>query len=110
MINFRFHLASLIAIFLALALGVVVGAGVVDRGVVDALNDRLNKVESKAERAQDENTTLRSDNDTLAKAIDAAQCHTVADQLLGEDVGIVAVRGVDDARVKAAATAAECAG
>jgi hypothetical protein len=37
MINFRFHVVSLIAIFLALALGVVIGAGVIDRGVVDAL-------------------------------------------------------------------------
>ena len=36
MINFRFHVVSLIAIFLALALGVVIGAGVIDRGVVDA--------------------------------------------------------------------------
>ena len=41
MINFRFHVVSLIAIFLALALGVVIGAGVIDRGVVDALNNRL---------------------------------------------------------------------
>ena len=31
MINFRFHLVSLIAVFLALALGVVMGATVIDR-------------------------------------------------------------------------------
>jgi hypothetical protein len=110
MINFRFHLASLIAIFLALALGVVVGAGVIDRGVVDTLNNRLDSVESKAERIQDDNTTLRDDNGTLTAAMEAAQCHIVADQLLGEDVGIVAVRGVDDAAVKRAAAAAECGG
>ena len=41
MINFRFHVVSLIAIFLALALGVVIGAGVIDRGVVDTLDNRL---------------------------------------------------------------------
>ena len=110
MINFRFHLASLVAIFLALALGVVVGAGVIDRGVVDTLNDRLDSVESKASRIQDDNTALRDDNGKLTSAIEAAQCHTVADQLIGEDVGIVAVRGVDEAAVKRAATAAECGG
>ena len=43
MINFRFHVVSLIAIFLALALGVVIGAGVIDRGVVDTLNSRLDQ-------------------------------------------------------------------
>ena len=47
MINFRFHVVSLIAIFLALALGVVIGAGVIDRGVVDTLNNRLDSVESQ---------------------------------------------------------------
>src|SRR5262245_58936827 len=110
MINFRFHLASLIAIFLALALGVVVGAGVIDRGVVDTLNDRLDSVESKAERIQDDNATLRDDNSKLTAAAEAAQCHIVADQLLGEDVGIVAVRGVDDAAGDRAAAAAGCGG
>ena len=52
MINFRFHVVSLIAIFLALALGVVIGAGVIDRGVVDTLNSRLDRVEAKSDRIQ----------------------------------------------------------
>ncbi|MFN8028596.1 MAG: copper transporter, partial [Acidimicrobiia bacterium] len=55
MINFRFHVVSLIAIFLALALGVVIGAGVIDRGVVNTLNDRLDSVEAKSDRIKTEN-------------------------------------------------------
>ena len=99
MINFRFHLASLIAIFLALALGVVVGAGVIDRGVVDTLNDRLDSVESKSRSASRARTTCcASENGELTDAIEAMQCPTVADHAVGEDVGIVAVRGVDDDR------------
>ena len=31
MINFRFHVVSIVAVFLALALGVVMGSTVVDR-------------------------------------------------------------------------------
>ena len=58
MINFRFHVVSLIAIFLALALGVVIGAGVIDRGVVDTLNNRLDRVEAKSDRIQSENNKL----------------------------------------------------
>ena len=75
MINFRFHLVSLIAIFLALALGVVIGAGVIDRGVVDTLNNRLDNVESKASRIQDDNAALRDDNSKLTAALEASQCH-----------------------------------
>ncbi|HEY7106909.1 MAG TPA: copper transporter [Acidimicrobiia bacterium] len=110
MINFRFHLASLIAIFLALALGVVVGAGVIDRGVVDTLNSRLDNVESRANRIQDDNNQLRDDNGKLTSAIEAQQCYVMRDQLLGEDVGIVAVRGVDESTVKKAVAAVECGG
>jgi hypothetical protein len=110
MINFRFHLASLIAIFLALALGVVVGAGVIDRGVVDTLNNRLDSVERKSERIQGENSDLRDANKQYSDAITALECHALSDTLVGEDVGLVAVRGVDDDRVKKTVAAAQCAG
>jgi len=110
MINFRFHLASLIAIFLALALGVVVGAGVIDRGVVDTLNGRLDSVESKADRIQGENDVLRGEVGELTDAIAAMQCPAVTNTMLAEDVGIIAVRGIDDTPVKNTIAAATCGG
>ena len=58
MINFRFHVVSVIAIFLALALGVVIGAGVIDRGIVDALDTQLNRVEAKSERINERQRPL----------------------------------------------------
>ena len=57
MINFRFHVVSLIAIFLALALGVVIGAGVIDRGVVDALDNRLDTRRVRSPSASRARTT-----------------------------------------------------
>src|SRR5262249_3690264 len=110
MINFRFHLASLIAIFLALALGVVVGAGVIDRSVVDTLNNRLDKVEQRSDRIEGENGQLRSANADLANYIAAEQCYAVDGRLLAEDVAIVAVHGVDEDTVKRTASAVKCAG
>jgi hypothetical protein len=110
MINFRFHLASLVAIFLALALGVVVGAGVIDRGVVDTLNNRLDSVERKSERIQGENGVLRGENTELTDSIDKLECHAVSDRLLGEDVAILAVRGVDGEAVQQTAATAACGG
>jgi hypothetical protein len=107
MINFRFHVVSLIAIFLALALGVVIGAGVIDRGVVDALNTRLDRVESKSDRIQSENSELSGRNDQLQDFIGDLQPFAVSGRLLGDDVGVVAVRGVDGDRVSAVVTAAQ---
>jgi hypothetical protein len=106
MINFRFHLASLIAIFLALALGVVVGAGVIDRGVVDTLNNRLDSVERESDRIQGENNALRSENDERNDAIKAMTCPAVDNRLLATDVAVVALRGVNPDTVQQTVDAA----
>jgi hypothetical protein len=95
MINFRFHIVSLIAIFLALALGVVIGAGVIDRGVVDTLNSRLDRVEAKSDRISKANDALSSRNAQIEGAIGDLQPFAVSGRLVGDDVGVVAVRGVD---------------
>jgi hypothetical protein len=107
MINFRFHVVSLIAIFLALALGVVIGAGVIDRGVVDALNTRLDKVEDRSNELKDENSALSDRNDQLEGFVGDAQPFAVSGRLLGDDVGVVAVRGVDGDRVSSLVTATQ---
>jgi hypothetical protein len=110
MINFRFHIISLVAIFLALALGVVVGAGVIDRGVVDTLNDRLDRVEAKSDQQQLLNDVLTAANNRDRDAIDVLQPYVVANRLTGEQVAVVAVRGVDEGRVDATVVAAQQAG
>ena len=54
MINFRYHLVSLTAVFLALAAGITIGAGVVDRATVTRIEGQLRNVDSRRE------STLRS--------------------------------------------------
>ena len=105
MINFRFHIVSLIAIFLALALGVVIGAGVIDRGVVDALDTRLNTVERNSDRIQSQNNALSSENEQLKGVIDDMQPFAVSGRLVGDEIGVVAVRGVNGDRTTATMTA-----
>ena len=46
MVNLRYHVVSLVAVFLALGIGIVMGATVIDRVTVDALNNRVHDVES----------------------------------------------------------------
>ena len=93
MINFRFHIVSLIAIFLALALGIVIGAGVIDRGIVDTLDNRINTIEAKADRIQLENDILNAAVDRDSATIEALQPYVLVGRLTGEQVAFVAVRG-----------------
>jgi hypothetical protein len=110
MINFRFHVVSLIAIFLALALGVVVGAGVIDRGVVNTLNNRLDKVEAKSDRIKADNDTLKTAQARDAQFIESLEPFSLPTRLTSEAVAIVAVRGVDEERVNATIASIRVAG
>jgi len=97
MINFRFHLVSLIAVFLALALGVVVGSTVIDRAIVDGLEAQIDRVERNAEAQRSENGDLRRKLDDLQKLADQMAPFTVrGDRLLDVPIVVFAARGVDE--------------
>ena len=95
MINLRYHIVSLVAVFLALGLGIVMGSTVIDRVTVDALNNRLDDVQRSVSAIRDENGRLKGQVD---RGLDFAE--TTRDQLLrghlrNVPVMVVAVAGID---------------
>jgi len=110
MINFRYHLASLIAVFLALALGVVMGSTVIDRAIVTSLRDRIDSVEANAERRKAENDQLRSDLGRLQGSVAEIAPFAVSGRLTDVPVAVVAARGIDEAPVRATVTLLQQAG
>lgn len=103
MINFRFHIASLIAVFLALALGVVMGSTVIDRAIVDGLRNRIDTVESNRDAERAENARLRAERDQLTLYTEQSAPWAVDHQLTDASIAIVAERGVNEELVKAQA-------
>jgi hypothetical protein len=55
MINLRFHIVSLVAVFFALAIGIAVGAAVVDQGVLNQTEARLSQFDRTL---QERNATI----------------------------------------------------
>jgi len=98
MINFRFHLVSLIAVFLALALGVLMGATVIDQAIVDGLRNRISNVREEANAEGERNSELQDEVDRLQQFV--GDEYGVADELPGVSVAVIAPRGVegDEAR------------
>jgi hypothetical protein len=96
MINFRFHIISLVAVFLALALGIFLGSAVGEPAIVETLNDRIDDVREFASDLDEENNRLRADNAQLEAFIEQSAVYTVEDRLANVDVAVVAERGVDD--------------
>ncbi len=95
MVNFRFHLISLTAVFLALAIGIAVGATVVDRATVDALQEQLDRVERGVQATDAENTRLGSELDRWESFAEQSREVAVAGRLADVPVLLVGVAGIE---------------
>jgi hypothetical protein len=100
MINFRFHLVSLIAVFLALTVGIVVGSTVVDQAIVDGLRAQVRRVERDSDDTRRENERLSNQNDRLESFLDDVAPFSVDARLSGVRTVVVAQRGVDGGAVE----------
>ena len=99
MINFRFHLVSLTAVFLALALGVLMGSTVIERGIVDTLNNRIEAVNRRAEGAEAENARLGRELGRREEVAAATSSVLLTGRLADVPVVVVAIRGTSEEQV-----------
>ncbi|MCU1374364.1 MAG: hypothetical protein JWO68_1650 [Actinomycetia bacterium] len=98
MINFRYHVVSIIAVFLALGIGIIMGTSVIDRAVVDRLERQQSTLNKAVNEVRSENNRLRSalkDERDAARALaDQASQRLFDGALQGVPVVAVGVRGV----------------
>jgi hypothetical protein len=100
MINFRFHLVSLVAVFLAMGLGILVGSTVIDQKIVNRLDREIASVREENAKRKDENKELAKQNSQLEDFVESTAPFVVDGRLDGQSVAIVAERGVDGGDVK----------
>jgi hypothetical protein len=96
MISFRFHVVSITAVFLAIAIGVVVGTTYVDRAVVDSLENRVDRVSRNLDERKAENDALEAELDQTRAYAEISADFAVTDRLTGVPVLLLAARGVDE--------------
>ncbi len=100
MINLRYHIVSITAVFLALGIGVTLGSSLIQRYTIDTLEGRLDELGERLDRTDGENRELR----------DEIQRRDEFDEQLGQDarvlfgghlenvpVVVLAAQGTDDA-------------
>ena len=100
MISFRFHVVSITAVFLAIAIGVVVGSTYVDGAVVDGLRSRISAVSSNLDARQRESEELRRELGDAQDYIAASADFAVTGRLTDVPVLILAIRGIDEGAVQ----------
>lgn len=114
MINFRFHIVSLTAVFLALVIGVAMGTTVVSKATVDGLKSNLNAVEARSDRVSATNAQLRKSVQNADRQNDALTDQmlepTVRDVLTDAPVLVIANKGIDRSDLEAAITSLTSSG
>ncbi len=110
MIDFRYHLVSIVSIFLALAVGIVLGAGPLQSGIGSTLNDQV--VALRAEK-----DALRSDLDASEKLVAAGSEYATAvtplvvqGRLAGRSVALVVLPSAERDIVEAMRKTVEAGG
>ena len=114
MINLRYHIVSITAVFLALGIGLAFGAAFIDRATVGQLERNLNRIESDNTRLESANARLEDQQDALAETDAELRQNGVGELVAGSltDVPVLtlAVRGIDEDAADAAAAATVAAG
>ncbi|MFN8103154.1 MAG: copper transporter [Acidimicrobiia bacterium] len=110
MIDFRYHIVSLIAVFLALGIGVVVGTTVVDRGVVTRLEAQVNGLNEEVKSERQDRLDARAELSVWDKFATEGSKFFVGGRLDRRTVTVVFPQGVDEAEVDAVATTMRQAG
>ncbi len=96
MLTFRYHLVTLVAVFLALAIGVVVGSTFVGPAVVESLQNQVEDVSRTLDQRKAANDRLTQQNAELNEALTEASPYAVDGRLEGRSVVVVADRGVSE--------------
>lgn len=79
MINLRYHIVSITAVFLALGIGVTLGSSLIQRYTIDTLETRLDELGERLDRTDGENRELR----------DELRARDEFDERLGEDARVL---------------------
>jgi hypothetical protein len=95
-IDFRYHLVSIIAVFLALALGLVVGASALRGPLVDQLKNRSGQLEKDNQSLRTQNRATDQLNAYDSQVLDGVSPQIVDGRLKGDSVVFIEAPGADD--------------
>lgn len=99
MIDFRYHVVSIVAVFLALTVGLVLGASFLSKAQIDFLNGQITSANNAKNHLESSYRTLQNSDGQLQKYIDGTKNNLVNNQLFNDAVVVVRAAGYDSGNV-----------
>jgi Copper transport outer membrane protein, MctB len=109
-IDFRYHIISLVAVFLALGVGILLGSATFGQNLTKRLRGSIENVRTSNERLRDENSDANAriqNDDDFAAAVEPV---LLDDILLGEAVVLIDIGGSDPTVLENSRAAIQTAG
>lgn len=110
MVDFRYHLVSIVAVFLALATGIAIGATALNGTVTHQLNTRIRALIAEKDKLRAEYRDVQAQNDDTDAFVKAITPGLIANQLKGHTVTVVSLPGADKTSRDQAISAVTAAG
>lgn len=110
MISFRFHLVSLVAVFLALGVGVLTGTTVINRGVVASLEAQTDNLSGDLDALRRELGQLQTEADVWGQFGEEAMAPILAGRLEQQEVILVTQDGTSEESLAGVRRALEASG
>ena len=110
MIDFRFFIISIVAVFLALGLGIVLGSGLFGEPLINEVERRVDNALSDNARLEEEILDLEAQQDRDQEFMNAIESVVLAGRLSGAEVLLVDIEGTDGGLLDATRGAVEEAG
>lgn len=100
MINFRYHVVSLTAVFLALAIGLVLGTAALNGPVTDNLYDQVRSLGKTNSTLRDQVDHLEEEVNKQEEFVSMAAPAMLKNKLLNRRIAVVTMPGADEQHVK----------
>ncbi|HEX4063902.1 MAG TPA: copper transporter [Streptosporangiaceae bacterium] len=110
MINFRYHVVSIVAVFLALAIGLVLGATELQGASINLLTKTSNSLHNDLDAARAQNGALSAQVAAQESFVQDDEARLLGGLLTGQRVVVVAAPGAPGAVVNGVTTAVQQAG
>jgi Copper transport outer membrane protein, MctB len=109
-IDFRYHLVSIVAVFLALAIGIVLGSTELQGNTIDVLRTSSNLLKNQLDQSNAERNTAQQQYKTDQQFIAAAEPRLLANELPGDRIVLVTEPGASSVVISGVEQAAGLAG
>lgn len=110
MIDFRYHLVSIVSIFLALAVGIVLGAGPLQGQIADTLSSEITQLRTDKQALRQQVNDLRQTETDHTAYESSVRNRVVSGLIAGRGVAIVELPGADADVVRQVAETVVAAG